>query len=89
MEGRRPSSSTSGAEGPVARRGPVIVVDDDALFREGLALLLTRSGFELLAGGDRVGYLLNGRVIDVPELIDALERILRGGSVIDPILVRE
>jgi DNA-binding NarL/FixJ family response regulator len=44
---------------------------------------------ELLATGDRVGYLLKSRVVDVTELIDAIERIARGGSVIDPGLVQE
>jgi DNA-binding NarL/FixJ family response regulator len=44
---------------------------------------------ELLASGNRVGYLLKHRVADVNEFIDALERIVNGGSVIDPSLVRE
>jgi DNA-binding NarL/FixJ family response regulator len=156
MEGPPPSSSARDADAPIATRGRVIVVDDDVLFREGLVLLLGRSGFEvvaqahdavrildlvrehmpdlvvldvrmpptwtteglmaatairrrypsvailvlsayvevhdaveLLSSGDRVGYLLKGRITDVPELVDALGRILKGGSVIDPHLVRE
>jgi DNA-binding NarL/FixJ family response regulator len=44
---------------------------------------------ELLAGGRRVGYLLKNRVTDVEELIDTLERIAKGGSVVDPALVQE
>jgi DNA-binding NarL/FixJ family response regulator len=44
---------------------------------------------ELLASGQRVGYLLKRRVPDVSEFIDALERVASGGSVIDPALVRE
>ena len=44
---------------------------------------------ELLAAGDRIGYLLKRRVTDVAELIDTLERIAAGGSVVDPGLVRE
>jgi DNA-binding NarL/FixJ family response regulator len=43
---------------------------------------------ELLSSGDRIGYLLKTRVTDVTELIDALERIAKGGSVIDPFLVQ-
>src|SRR3954452_1677955 len=43
---------------------------------------------ELLSSGDRIGYLLKTRVTDVAELIDALERIAKGGSVIDPFLVQ-
>jgi DNA-binding NarL/FixJ family response regulator len=134
----------------------VIVADDDVLLREGLASLLTRSGFdvvgqagdgaellsrvravkpdlvvvdirmpptnttegldaaraireelpnvgilvlsahvdvehamELLASGQGVGYLLKSRVTDVADFIDSLQRIARGGSVIDPMLVNE
>jgi serine/threonine-protein kinase PknK len=44
---------------------------------------------ELLASGQRVGYLLKRRVPDVHEFIDAVERVASGGSVIDPSLVRE
>jgi DNA-binding NarL/FixJ family response regulator len=44
---------------------------------------------ELLATGQRIGYLLKGRVTDVDEFIETLERILRGGSVMDPALVQE
>jgi DNA-binding NarL/FixJ family response regulator len=43
---------------------------------------------ELLSSGDRIGYLLKTRVTDVAELIDALDRIVKGGSVIDPFLVQ-
>jgi DNA-binding NarL/FixJ family response regulator len=44
---------------------------------------------ELLAGGSNIGYLLKSRVTDVPEFIENLERIARGGSVVDPALVQE
>ena len=44
---------------------------------------------ELLAGGGGVGYLLKSRIADVAEFLDALERIARGGSVVDPALVQE
>ena len=44
---------------------------------------------ELLSGGERVGYLLKSRVTDVDEFIETLERIVRGGSVVDPALVQE
>jgi DNA-binding NarL/FixJ family response regulator len=134
----------------------VVVADDDVLLREGLASLLERSGFaviaqcadaqallalvrehqpelalidirmppthttegldaarvireespetaivvlsahvdvehamDLLASGQRSGYLLKSRVTDVEEFIDTLERIVKGGSVVDPALVRE
>ena len=44
---------------------------------------------ELLATGDRIGYLLKSRVTDVGEFIETIERIARGGSVVDPGLVQE
>ena len=44
---------------------------------------------QLLAGGRRIGYLLKSRVTDVEEFIDTLQRIARGGSVVDPGLVAE
>ena len=134
----------------------VVIADDDVLFREGLASLLERYGFEvvgqcgnarelveltreqrpdlaivdirmppthtteglnaarqiredspetailvlsahievehamdLLASGERSGYLLKSRVTDVDELVENLERIVKGGSVVDPALVQE
>jgi serine/threonine-protein kinase PknK len=44
---------------------------------------------DLLASGHRTGYLLKSRVTDVTEFIDALRRVVRGGSVVDPALVQE
>jgi DNA-binding NarL/FixJ family response regulator len=134
----------------------VIVADDDVLLREGLASLLDRSGFEvvaqagdaeelmslvrellpelvlvdirmpptntiegldaartireelpqigilvlsahvevehameLLGSGDRIGYLLKSRVTNVDALVESIERIAGGGSVVDPGLVQE
>jgi serine/threonine-protein kinase PknK len=134
----------------------VMLADDDVLFREGLASLLDRSGFEiagqtgdaaqlmtavrekppdlvivdirmppghsteglgaaqairrefpqtailvlsahvevehameLLASGERVGYLLKSRVTDIADFINSLERITHRGSVVDPALVKE
>jgi DNA-binding NarL/FixJ family response regulator len=44
---------------------------------------------ELLAGGERLGYLLKSRVTDVAEFVDTVERIVAGAAVVDPALVRE
>jgi DNA-binding NarL/FixJ family response regulator len=44
---------------------------------------------ELLAAGQRVGYLLKSRVTDVAEFADTVGRIAAGGSVVDPALVQE
>jgi DNA-binding NarL/FixJ family response regulator len=43
----------------------------------------------LLASGRGIGYLLKSRVTDVAEFLDTLERVARGGSVVDPALVQE
>ena len=142
--------------GVTVSRTRVVVADDDVLLREGLASLLERSGFEvvaqcadsqtlialvrehrpelalvdirmpptnttegldaarvireefpetaivvlsahvdvehamdLLASGQRSGYLLKSRVTNVEEFIETLERIVKGGSVVDPALVQE
>jgi serine/threonine-protein kinase PknK len=44
---------------------------------------------DLLASGERIGYLLKSRVTDVDEFIDTLGRILKGAVVVDPGLVQE
>jgi DNA-binding NarL/FixJ family response regulator len=151
---RKPRSTETGGRTGTPLR--VAVADDDTLLREGLAILLERSGFEvvglvgnagalmalvrdqspelvivdirmpptntsegleaarqiraewpdigilvlsahvhvehamtLLASGRKVGYMLKSRVIDVPDFVESLERIARGGSVVDPALVNE
>jgi serine/threonine-protein kinase PknK len=43
----------------------------------------------LLASGRSTGYLLKSRVTDVDEFLDAVGRVSRGGSVVDPALVQE
>jgi serine/threonine-protein kinase PknK len=140
----------------VSKLSRVILADDDVLLREGLASLLTRAGYdvvaqandgnellelvrthepelvvvdirmppthttegldtaraireefpqigilvlsahvevehamELLAGGERIGYLLKSRVAAVDEFLDTLQRVIAGGSVVDPGLVQE
>jgi DNA-binding NarL/FixJ family response regulator len=44
---------------------------------------------DLLASGERFGYLLKSRVTDVNDLVDALGRVAEGRSVVDPALVQE
>ena len=44
---------------------------------------------ELLAGGQRIGYLLKSRVTDVADFLATVRRIEQGDSVLDPALVRE
>jgi DNA-binding NarL/FixJ family response regulator len=44
---------------------------------------------ELLASGERSGYLLKTRVTDVDEFVSTLERIVAGASVVDIELVQQ
>lgn len=44
---------------------------------------------ELLAVGERVGYLLKSRVTDVAEFADTVSRVAGGACVVDPALVKE
>jgi DNA-binding NarL/FixJ family response regulator len=44
---------------------------------------------DLLASGERSGYLLKSRVTDVGQFIETIERIVKGGSAVDPALVQE
>jgi DNA-binding NarL/FixJ family response regulator len=53
------------------------------------AYVEVNDAMDLLASCERVGYLLKSRVTDVDEFIDSLERIMKGGSVVDPSLVME
>jgi DNA-binding NarL/FixJ family response regulator len=47
------------------------------------------TAMDLLEGGEGIGYLLKSRVMDAADFVDAVERILRGGSVVDPALIQE
>jgi serine/threonine-protein kinase PknK len=47
------------------------------------------TAIDLLEGGDRIGYLLKSRVMKAGDVVDALDRIRDGGSVVDAGLVQE
>lgn len=73
-------------------------LDAAALIREELpetAILILSAHVEiahamtLLASGSRSGYLLKSRVTDIDEFLETLERVCRGGSVVDPSLVQQ
>ena len=61
----------------------------------GVAVLVLSAHIELehatslLAAGASVGYLLKSRIVDAAEFVDAVRRVARGGSVVDPALVQE
>jgi serine/threonine-protein kinase PknK len=44
---------------------------------------------DLLQSGERIGYLLKSRVMNVDDFVDAVDRVFRGGCVVDPALVQE
>lgn len=44
---------------------------------------------ELLAAGRGVGYLLKSRLTKVDDLIETIDHVLDGGSVVDPAIVQE
>ena len=45
----------------------------------------TPGALELLSlGGERIGYLLKSRVMDLDEFLDSVHRVVAGGSSIDP-----
>ena len=52
------------------------------------AYVEVETAVDLLEGGERIGYLLKDRILRVDDVVDALERIADGGSVIDPGLVQ-
>jgi DNA-binding NarL/FixJ family response regulator len=47
------------------------------------------TAIDLLESGERIGYLLKRRVTNAEDFIDAVARVARGGSVLDPALVQE
>jgi serine/threonine-protein kinase PknK len=47
------------------------------------------TALELLQAGERFGYLLKSRVLDAADFLEAADRIVRGGSVVDPAVFQE
>jgi DNA-binding NarL/FixJ family response regulator len=52
------------------------------------AYVEVETAIDLLEGGERIGYLLKDRIMKRADVVDALERIADGGSVVDPALVQ-
>jgi DNA-binding NarL/FixJ family response regulator len=53
------------------------------------AYVEVEQAMDLLGAGQRSGYLLKSRVTDVEQFLDTLERVVRGGTVVDPAIVAE
>jgi DNA-binding NarL/FixJ family response regulator len=80
-----PTQSTEGLE--VAKEIRLEFPDTAILILS--AHVAVEPAMDLLAAGKRSGYLLKSRVTDVDEFIETLGRIVRGGTAIDPELVKE
>ena len=52
------------------------------------AHLVMEEAMELLETGERTGYLLKSRVMEVEVFLETLERVARGASAVDPSLVQ-
>src|ERR1700756_1276144 len=53
------------------------------------AFVEVETAVDLLKDGERIGYLLKRRIRTFADVVDCLERIAAGGSVVDPALVHE
>jgi serine/threonine-protein kinase PknK len=80
-----PDHSTEGLDAARAIRGEL----PDAGIIVLSAYVEVDEAMELLASGQRVGYLLKTRVIEVADFVETVQRIAQGGSVVDPGLVQE
>ena len=49
----------------------------------------SRYAVELVGSGGGFGYLLKDRVLDVDDFLEAVERVCRGGSALDPEVVKQ
>ena len=49
----------------------------------------SRHAVELVGSGGGFGYLLKDRVLDVDDFLEAAERVCRGGSALDPEVVKQ
>ncbi len=53
------------------------------------AYVVVEQAIDLLASGQRSGYLLKSRVTEVQEFVETLVHIVNGSTVVDPALVQE
>jgi serine/threonine-protein kinase PknK len=53
------------------------------------AYVEVEQAMDLLGAGQRSGYLLKSRVTDVEQFLDTVDRVVRGGTVVDPAIVAE
>ncbi len=53
------------------------------------AYAVVEEATDVLEFGERTGYLLKDSVTDPAQLVDAIDRVVAGGAVVDPAIVRE
>jgi DNA-binding NarL/FixJ family response regulator len=80
-----PSHTTEGLEAAVAIRRDFPDIGILVLS----AHVEVEQAMDLVAGGKRTGYVLKSRVVDVTDFVETVQRIVEGGSVVDPALVQE
>src|SRR5262249_7897000 len=80
-----PGHSTDGLD--AAREGRELVPDLAILVLS--AHVEVEHAMDLVASGHRSGYLLKSRVSNVDDFVETLRHLVRGGSVVDPELVKE
>jgi DNA-binding NarL/FixJ family response regulator len=78
-----PTFTTEGIEAAAAIRG--MAPETGILLLS--AYLDLAHAMRLVGTGRRIGYLLKSRVVNVDELVDAIERVQAGEVVIDPVIV--
>jgi DNA-binding NarL/FixJ family response regulator len=80
-----PTHTTEGLEAAVAIRQEL----PEAAILVLSAHVEVEQATELLGSGQRTGYLLKDRIIDVDDFLATLDRIVKGAAVVDPALVQE
>jgi DNA-binding NarL/FixJ family response regulator len=80
-----PGHSTEGLDAGLAIRGEFPEIGIILLS----AFVHAEHAIGLLSSGQGIGYLLKDRIVDVPDFVHSVERVVAGGMVIDPALVQD
>jgi len=80
-----PGHATEGLDAALAIRGEFPEIGIILLS----AFVHAEHAIGLLSSGRGIGYLLKDRIVDVPDFVQSVERVVGGGMVIDSALVQE
>jgi DNA-binding NarL/FixJ family response regulator len=80
-----PGHATEGLDAALAIRGEFPEIGIILLS----AFVHAEHAIGLLSSGRGIGYLLKDRIVDVPDFVQSVERVVGGGMVIDPALVQD